>query len=343
MSNQLAHSHRVTQPTSYAMMTTTADIFTPEGVRQSTPTSATIITTPPTFAGIVSATAQTDGSFLVTWAAATGINPPLEYLVYIALGSVSGATLFQASNVVTVVPTGALSKRVFTLSDQSTYLVKGQQYTMGVRAKDGVQNTDANLVTIVETAIASGDIPTIYQTIASDLQATEALLAADHVDFQSDHLDFVSDHTAFQGDHTNLNQDHVNLNQDHVNLNQDHLNLAQDHVDISGDHVDLQADHANFVSDHADFALDHTNLNQDHVNLNQDHLNLASDIVDLAAENVTFAASNTDFTGEIATMAGLNSQLEANIAAAAGLGGIEMEVLDNDKIQMEVVDLSEVL
>jgi hypothetical protein len=66
MSNILAFGKAI-QPTSYAMLVTNADIFTPEGVRQSTPTSATIITTPPTFAGITSVTPNIDGRISVGW------------------------------------------------------------------------------------------------------------------------------------------------------------------------------------------------------------------------------------------------------------------------------------
>lgn len=210
MANILAHSISL-QATSYAMLTTVSDIFTPSGVRQSTPTSATIVTTPPTFAGITSAVPNANGSFLLTWPAATGPNSPIDFQIYAALGSVSAATLFQPSNLVDIGKSGSTQMRIWTLGDQLTYFVNGVQYTFGVRAKDGVQNQNTNLTILTATAIGSGNLTAVLQTLAVDLAATELDLSADHVNFQADHTDF-------QSDHTNLNQDHLNLAADIVDL-----------------------------------------------------------------------------------------------------------------------------
>lgn len=179
---------------------------------QMLPENCVINTTPPTFAGISGTTPNTDGSITATWAAgSTAGKDPIEYEIFIALGVVSAAALFLSTNKVTISPSGTLSKRIFTLADQTTYLVNGQQYTMGVRAVDSQGYTETNTVIQTPTAIASGNLPVVYQTVATNLIATEVLLAADHVNFQGDHTNFQSDHTNFQGDHTNFQTDHANF------------------------------------------------------------------------------------------------------------------------------------
>lgn len=137
-----------------------------------TPNACVIDTIPPVFAGIANATAQTDGSIEVDWLPALDSTPPIEYVLYIALGSVSAATLFVNGNIVAIAPQLSNSFKIYTLSDNSTYLVNGQVYTLGVRAKDGVGNVDSNLVIQTETAIASGNMPAVYQTIATNLNTS---------------------------------------------------------------------------------------------------------------------------------------------------------------------------
>ena len=102
---------------------------------------------PPTFAGITSVTPNTDGSITANWAAASapsGCLTPIEYIVYIALGNVNAATLFQNSNICAYVPFGSLTTKVFLLSDFMTYLINGQQYTLGVRAKSATGISENN-------------------------------------------------------------------------------------------------------------------------------------------------------------------------------------------------------
>lgn len=190
--NILAHSNRVTQATSFAMLTTGADIFSPQGVRQSTPTSAMIITTPPTFAGITGVVPNLDGSINVQWGAASSINLPLEFQVYVALGSVSAAVLFSGVPAV-IAPSNALNIDLYQLSDQSTYFVNGQLYTFGVRCKDGVNNQNTNLTIMTATALSSGNLPVILQNTAVDL-------ANDHLNFVDDHNNFINDYSALQYD-----------------------------------------------------------------------------------------------------------------------------------------------
>lgn len=198
-----------------------------------TPNACVVDITPPVFAGIANATAQTDGSIEVDWLPALDSTPPIEYVLYIALGSVSAATLFVNGNIVAIAPELSSSFKIYTLSDQSTYLVNGQVYTLGVRAKDGVGNIDSNLTIQTETAIASGNMPAIYQTIANQLQATEVLLAADHVNFQTDHSNFQSDHTNFQTDHANFQGDHTNFQTDHSNFVSDLSTFNSHNNDLS--------------------------------------------------------------------------------------------------------------
>lgn len=140
-------------------------------------------TIPPTFAGVSSSTAENSGGFLVQWLAATDANPPVQYRIYVALGVVSAATLF-ALNPVKIIR-GMLLARVFTLTDQATYFIKGQQYTIGVRAEDSIGNIDSNVIILTPTAIATGDLPTVLQDLATDLYNTELDLAQDHADFVS--------------------------------------------------------------------------------------------------------------------------------------------------------------
>ncbi|MBL0233228.1 MAG: hypothetical protein IPQ08_06145 [Chitinophagaceae bacterium] len=144
---------------------------------QLVPSACIVDITPPTFTGISSLTASTDGSLTANWPLATDTTPPIEYIIFIALGSVSAGALFVNSNIVTIAPSGVISKKIFTLADQTTYLVNGLTYTVGVRAKDALGNINTNTVILMVVATGSGNLPVVFQTIATDLAATEILLA----------------------------------------------------------------------------------------------------------------------------------------------------------------------
>lgn len=145
------------------------------GEMELTPTQACIVdTTPPTFAGVQSVTPQNSGALLVQWPAAVGTPAPLEYKVHIGLGVVPAATLFASIPVVNV---NTLQALVFTLNDQATYLVKDQVYTVGVRAEDGLGNTETNMVTLQATAIASGNVATILQNAAQSINNSATSIA----------------------------------------------------------------------------------------------------------------------------------------------------------------------
>lgn len=177
--------------------------------------------TSPTFAGIAGATPNDDGSISVNWALASSSKPPVYYHVYIALGVVSAASLFIDANVTAHVPPGKTSGKVFLLPDQMTYLVKGQQYTLGVRSTDAFGYADTNMVTLQATAVASGNLPAVFQDIADALDL-------DHDNFVGDHQDFQDDHANFQDDHANFQDDHANFQDDHTNFDNDHTNLVSD-------------------------------------------------------------------------------------------------------------------
>jgi len=149
--------------------------------KQRLPEYCIVDTTPPVFAGITNATPSEDGSIEVEFAAATSPKNPVDYHVYIALGSVSPLVLFQDSNIAVHLPAGVLSGRVFLLADQQTYLVNGQVYTLGVRANDAYGYKDSNVVIEVVTAIASGNLPFVLQTVTQDLQNLAASLVGNAV------------------------------------------------------------------------------------------------------------------------------------------------------------------
>lgn len=133
---------------------------------------------PPTFAGLTSAVPKNNGAILLSWNLATDTSNPITYLLYIALGTVNAATLFQTANLVSIAPAGKTSQPIFSLADQTTYIIKDQQYTVGVRARDAAGNIDSNVVLSTVTALGSVDLATIYQDLASDLLDISISLAA---------------------------------------------------------------------------------------------------------------------------------------------------------------------
>lgn len=147
----------------------------------SVPNAAIVDTTPPTFAGIASVTPGTDGSISASWALATDATAPINYLVYIALGTVNAAALFVPANLAEIIPAGNTTGKVFMLGDQATYLVNGLTYTLGVRAVDGVGNVDSNVALISAAAVSSGNLPSILSTTTTQLQAVLNQLSAVYV------------------------------------------------------------------------------------------------------------------------------------------------------------------
>ena len=134
-------------------------------------------TTAPTFSGVTSVTPETDGSFDIAWGAATDSTPPIDFLVYGGLGTLTAGALFVPGNLIAVVPSGNTQGRVFTLADHETYFVKGEAYTFGVRARDAVGNINTNVAVSTSTAIASGGLPDSLQLTADQLQTIVDALA----------------------------------------------------------------------------------------------------------------------------------------------------------------------
>lgn len=152
---------------------------------QKLPSACVIDLTAPTFAGIATAVPHTDGTIKATWALGTDSTPPIEYLVYIALGSVSAATLFQSTNLYAIAPSGSTSLDVYKLGDNVTYLIKDLTYTLGVRAKDGVGNIETNVAVLTAVATGSGNLPQVLSSAATVLDSVvDALVAAGGVDVE---------------------------------------------------------------------------------------------------------------------------------------------------------------
>lgn len=130
-------------------------------------TATNITSTLPTFAGITTATANTNGSLVANWAAATTTKTPVEYVIYISIGSVNAVTLFAANNIHSIVPSTRTSAMIFTLANQSTFISNGQIYTLGVRAKDAFGYSDLNTAIQTVTATGSSNLSTVIQNAAN--------------------------------------------------------------------------------------------------------------------------------------------------------------------------------
>lgn len=139
---------------------------------QSTPDACVVDLTPPTFTGISALTAQTNGTLLVAWPAATDSTGPITYDIYIAQGTVLAAALFLPANItMSYRPTGAgpFNRYIYQLGSSGAYLVYGQTYTVGVRCRDGVSNENTNVALL--TAISNGVLPDNFAQVYSQLVA----------------------------------------------------------------------------------------------------------------------------------------------------------------------------
>jgi len=152
---------------------------------QKTSNSSLIDNTPPTFSGVSTATQNTNGSISVSWGGVTEAQSnPVEFNIYIALGSVDATTLFVTSNLVLTAPASSSEIQVYTLADQTTYLRAGQVYTFGVRAKDAVGNLNTNTAIATATSLGvleEGVVEYVRQltTITKSLGNISSLLVAE--------------------------------------------------------------------------------------------------------------------------------------------------------------------
>ena len=121
---------------------------------QSTSSACIVDLTPPTFAGINFLDVESRGQIRAGWSAATDATAPIRYEVYIKAATATG--LFSTTNIIAVTPN--LQYDIFTLPDGS-FLQNGVTYYVGVRAIDGVNNRDSNVVSM--NVISTGVLTTI--------------------------------------------------------------------------------------------------------------------------------------------------------------------------------------
>ena len=127
-----------------------ANILVENNFYISTSSACIVDLTPPTFSGITFLDVESRGQIRAGWAAATDPTLPIRYEVYIKAGSSVG--LFNTTNIVALTPN--LNYDIFTMPDGS-FLVNGTVYYVGVRAIDGVNNRDSNVVSmnVVSTGV----------------------------------------------------------------------------------------------------------------------------------------------------------------------------------------------
>ncbi len=99
--------------------------------------------TPPTFSGINFLDVESRGQIRAGWSAASDATAPIRYEVYIQANTAVG--LFSTANIIAVTPN--LQYDIFTMPDGS-FLVNGTTYFVGIRAIDGVNNRDSNVVSM---------------------------------------------------------------------------------------------------------------------------------------------------------------------------------------------------
>ncbi len=131
-----------------------ANILVENNFYQGTSSACIVDLTPPTFAGIVSASVQSRGQIRATWAAATDATTPIRYEIY-AQASTATGLFTNPANIVGI--TSQLQFDFWTMSDGS-FLVNGTTYYVGVRARDGVSNLNTNTVSIsvISTGVFTG-------------------------------------------------------------------------------------------------------------------------------------------------------------------------------------------
>jgi hypothetical protein len=119
------------------------NILVSDNFYQGTSSACIVDLTPPTFAGITFLDVESRGQIRAGWSAATDATAPIRYEIYIKASTSTG--LFSTTNIIAVTPN--LQYDIFTLPDGS-FLVNGTTYYVGVRAIDGVNNRDSNVVSM---------------------------------------------------------------------------------------------------------------------------------------------------------------------------------------------------
>ena len=269
-------------------------------------------TTAPTFGGVTSVTPNNDGTVTANWSPATGsAATPVRYKVYIASGaSVPPATLFTIANNTIDTPSTFVKADILKLGDQSTYLVNGQTYTIGVRAFSSENISETNIVTMNVTAIASGNIGGLFQ--------------ADHTNFQSDHAAFQSDHTNFQTDHTNFGTDHTNFQGDHADFVSDLNTLSAYLTTLNGYLSTLSSDldtlgslNTSIATSASSLATSATSLASSATSIANTETALAADVAQLGTDLTTFASQLSELATDLTALEATSATLATNTAAIA--------------------------
>ena len=139
-----------------------ANILVNNNFYQGTSQACIIDLTPPSFAGITFLDVESRGQIRAGWSPAVDATAPIRYEVYIKASTSSG--LFSTTNIIAI--TDKLQYDIFTLPDGS-FLQNGTTYYVGIRAIDGVNNRDNNVVSM--SVISTGVLTSIdtYETFAS--------------------------------------------------------------------------------------------------------------------------------------------------------------------------------
>lgn len=328
--------------------------------RQKTAPPGAADSTLPTFGGVTSVTSNSDGSFTVAWSAGSTTKTPLEYHIYIGLGALPAATLFSGTTYkATIAPGTQTSRRVFLLADGSTYFVNGQQYTFGVRAVDAFGFMDSNVAVINSTAIGSGNLPAVLQSIATQFASTQsafavtqAALALDASSIASSATSLASSATSIGSSATSLASSATSLSASASSISASASSLSTNVSTLTGHLTTLNgylttlgADIATLTADIATLGGHVTTLGTDLTTLSGYLTTLSTDLTTLSGYLTAFDSSNTDFVNELGdlntSIADLNASitsLNAAIAGAAGLGGLQMNVLPQPNLSMEIID-----
>lgn len=302
--------------------------------------SCVIDSTSPTFAGIVSAPARNDGSFLLNWALATSTKPPVRYQVYVASGSITAAALFVDSNLSLETDDAAIQIRIAWLKDQNTYFVNGQIYTVGVRAIDSQGYADSNLVILTPTAIASGNIGGLFQTQIVSLTASATSLAASATSIATSATSLTASASSIATSATSLSASATSLATSATSLAASATSIAASEALLATDVALFGTYLATFNTYLATFASDLTTLGTISAQLSTDVAQFTADLVSLntylttfntylatmSTQNTQFSASNVQFQAELATLSALIALLSGSVTSQIGTGGLQMEV-----------------
>jgi len=136
-----------------------SNILISDSFYQGTSSACIVDLNPPTFSGINFLDVESRGQIRAGWSAATDPTPPIRYEVYIKASTATG--LFSTTNIIAITPN--LQYDIFSLPDGS-FLQNGVTYYVGVRAIDGVNNRDNNIISL--NVISTGILTAIdvYQT-----------------------------------------------------------------------------------------------------------------------------------------------------------------------------------